>query len=227
MRQVEQIMGIPISIDIPDAADGSAFEAAFARLKQIDGRFSLYKPESEASRLANGEITENQTTDEMKRVIRACRQAEAKTDGYFSAWAGGSFDPSGYVKGWAIAEAGKSIEESSYKTFCIGAGGDILACSAGEKVWEIGIQNPRDKTKILNLLSISNGAVATSGTYERGKHIINPRTRRPADGLLSVSVTGPDIVWADVLATAVFAMGKAGKKFMKSQPGYQALIIAA
>jgi thiamine biosynthesis lipoprotein len=226
MRRVEQIMGLPISIDIPGDDTAQAFSWAFARLRQIDNKFSTYKPNSEVSRFVRQELTEADLSPELKNIIRACRAAEKKTDGYFSAWAAGGFDPSGYVKGWAIAEAGEIIEKKGYKTYCIGAGGDILARSDGSKEWAIGIQDPTDKAKILNKLSISNGAVATSGSYERGAHIINPKTKKPAEELLSVTITGPDIIWADVLATAIFAMGKQkGSEFIKSQPGYQAFII--
>jgi thiamine biosynthesis lipoprotein len=217
-------MGMPISIDIPDCSDTSVFELAFERLRQIDERFSTYKPDSEVSQYAVSQIDDKRISSELKQVIKACRHAEAETDGYFSAWAAGEFDPSGYVKGWAVAEAGKTIENSGYKTYCIGAGGDILA--RGNQNWSIGIQDPRDKFKILNTLSISNGAVCTSGSYERGAHIINPKTRKPAKELLSVTITGPDIIQADILATAVFAAGKAeGLKLLKRQEGYQAIIV--
>jgi thiamine biosynthesis lipoprotein len=225
MRRVQQIMGLPISIDIPKCEDETVFEAAFNRLRRIDERFSPYKPESEVSRFAGGKIAEEDLSAELKDIIKACKEAEAKTDGYFSAWAAGSFDPSGYVKGWAIAETGKSIEQHGYKTYCIGAGGDILARSDNDKIWNIGIQDPQDTTRILNLLSIPDGAVATSGSYARGAHITDPKTKRPADELLSVTITGPDIIWADILATAVFAMGGKGFAFMAGQPGYEVLIV--
>jgi thiamine biosynthesis lipoprotein len=226
MRQIAQIMGMPISIDIPDCNDTAVFELAFDRLRHIDERFSTYKPDSEVSQYAAGKIDDKWISNELKQVIKACRRAEADTDGYFSAWASGSFDPSGYVKGWAIAEAGKTIENSGYKTYCIGAGGDIMTRSNTDKVWGIGIQDPRHKDKILNVLSISNGAICTSGNYERGAHIINPKTKKPAKELLSVTISGPDIIQADILATAVFAAGKTeGFKLLKRYDGYQARIV--
>jgi len=218
-------MGLPISIDIPGCDNSQAFDWAFARLRQIDKKFSTYKPDSEVSRYIKGEVSEDGLSPEFKNVIKACRRAEKLTDGYFSAWAAGAFDPNGYVKGWAISRAGEIIEKAGFKTYCIGAGGDILARSNTDKTWNIGIQDPHNKTEILNLLSISNGAVCTSGNYERGPHITNPITKKPADELLSVTIAGPDIVWADILATAVYAMGENGISFMSSQPGYSYLIV--
>jgi FAD:protein FMN transferase len=226
MRRVDHIMGMPITVDIPNCNRDGVFDDVFDRLKQIDDKFSTYKPESEVSRYAAGKVAEGQLSDELKEVILACKDAEAKTGGYFSAWAAGVFDPSGYVKGWAIAEAGKVIEAQRHKTYCLSAAGDILVRSDGEKSWEIGIQNPSEPAEILNKLSISNGAVATSGNYERGEHIYNPKNNKPANDLLSVSVRGPEIIWADVLATALFAMGEKARDFIKTQPGYGALIIA-
>jgi thiamine biosynthesis lipoprotein len=225
MRQVQQIMSMPISIDIPGSEEPDFFDAVFARLKQIDKRLSTYKQNSEVSRLVRGELKQAQLSEELARVIKGCKKAEADTNGYFSAWYSGIFDPSGYVKGWAIAETGEVIETGGHKTYCISAGGDILASSDSEKVWSIGIQDPSHPGKILNKLSISNGAVCTSGNYERGIHIINPKTKKPAKELLSVTIMGPDIVMADVLATAVFAMGLEGEEFMEHQKTYQALII--
>jgi FAD:protein FMN transferase len=225
MRKVEQIMGLPISVDIPGCEKGGIFNTVFSRLREIDRRFSLYKPDSEVMKFRAGGITGAQLGDEMKKVIKGCREADKDTDGFFSAWASGAFDPSGYVKGWAIAEAAKLIGRNGFKTYCIGAGGDILAASASEKTWQIAIQDPADKGRILNKLSIKNGAVATSGNYERGSHIINPKTKEPAQELLSVTISGPDIIKADILATACFAMGGRAADYMKRQPGYEALII--
>lgn len=214
-------MGTAVSVDIPQCGTDTVFRRVFKRLQDIDERFSTYKPASEVSRYARGELDEPELSRELCFVIKESRQAEEKTDGYFSAWAAGAFDPSGYVKGWAIAQAGKLIEAQGYKTYCIGAGGDILAKSDSRKIWNIGIQDPKDKSKILNKLSISNGAVATSGSYQRGDHIINPKIKKPAEKFLSITITGPDIIIADILSTAVFASGNRRPLFLKNFPDYE------
>ena len=218
-------MGTAISIEVPGLKNEAVIKMAFERLREIDRRFSPYKKDSELSEYNRGGLSEQTLSAEMKFVLHACRSAEEKTGGYFSAWYGDKCDPSGYVKGWAIAEAGKVLEAKGHNTYCIYVGGDILARSDGKKVWNIGIQHPLDKQKILNKLSIINGAAATSGSYERGKHIINPHTKKPAGELLSITVTGPDIVMADILATAAFAMGREGIDFIGRQKGYEALAI--
>ncbi len=77
------------------------------------------------------------------------------------------------------------------------------------------------------MLVVRDLAVATSGTYERGEHIRDPRTGRAPTGLLSVTVVGPSLTWADVYATTAFAMGEAGPAWVATHPGYGALAITA
>lgn len=223
MRKVEQIMGMAVTIDIPDCDKPDIFKTVFAELRRIDNNYSNYKPESEISRFASGEITEAQISKELKQILVACRKAQKETDGYFSAWAGDTFDANGYIKGWAINQAGKVISKLGYKTFCVGAGGDILA--RGNKTWKIGIQDPFDNQKVVKIVELKDQAIATSGSYERGLHIINPKTKKPSDYWASVSVIGPSIVQADILATAIFAKGKNAGQTIKLPKNYKLITV--
>jgi thiamine biosynthesis lipoprotein len=67
--------------------------------------------------------------------------------------------------------------------------------------------------------------VATSGTAERGAHIVNPHTGRPAAELASVTVAGPRLTSADAYATAAFAMGPGAREWVETLDGYEALAI--
>jgi thiamine biosynthesis lipoprotein len=69
--------------------------------------------------------------------------------------------------------------------------------------------------------------VATSGAYERGEHIVDPRTGRSPRGVLSVTVAGPDLGTADAYSTAAFAMGLDGPAWTATLAGYSALTILA
>jgi FAD:protein FMN transferase len=224
MRRSQVIMGTGVSVDIPEA-DETIFKDVFERLKNIDTQFSPYSKTSELQRFQRGEISNSELSSEMRQIIKACAKAEKDTNGYFSAGYSELFNPTGYIKGWAIAEAGKIITSAGYKSFCIGIGGDILAGSDGDKVWKVGIQNPKSKKYLTSQVFLKDGAVATSGNYERGRHIINPKTGELADELLSFSVVGPDIIVADVLATAGFAAGENWQKVMSRHSAYQALAI--
>lgn len=222
MRKSQIIMGTGVTVDIPDG-DARIFDEVFALFHQIDDRFSTYKVDSEVSRYGRGEITDELVSAELAEVLAACREAQASTGGKFSAWAAGDFDPSGYVKGWAIARAGEYIESRGYTTYCVSIGGDILARG---KDWSIGIQDPRDRMAIVANIRLKDGAVATSGDYARGAHIINPKNKKAATQLASVSVVGEDIIQADVLATAAFVAGDKALEFMADRgPGYEVLVI--
>jgi thiamine biosynthesis lipoprotein len=226
MRANQIVMGTGVSIDIPGLTDVQFTQKVFARLQKIDKRFSTYNKNSEISRFRRGELREEELSSEVKMVMRECLEMEKLTGGYFSAWFDGEFDPTGYVKGWAIAEVSKIIEKNGYHTFCVGIGGDINAQSASNRIWGIGLQNPHNKNSIIGKIDAHNLAVATSGIYERGGHVINPRTGKPVRELLSITVVGPEIIKADVFATAAFVMGGVkGLEFIENEEGYEALAI--
>lgn len=219
-------MGIPISIDAPSLHDQAPIAAVQKRLQEIDEMFSTYKPQSEISRYQRGELREDQLNSDVRITKKAVERFEKLTNGYFSATYNGAYDPTGYIKGWAIAEAGKILEGFGITTYLINAAGDIQAASSDSTVWRIGIQNPLSQQSTLGTIALTNGAIATSGTYERGAHIIDPHTHRPAQSLISATVHGPDIIMADVLATTCIAMGsKKAIAFMNTQPNYESLLI--
>jgi thiamine biosynthesis lipoprotein len=225
MRQVENIMGMAITLDIPRCESKVVFEKVFDRLRDIDRRFSPYKNNSELSKYQRGELKDENLSKEFKEVLKASKEAGKSTDGYFSVYFSGKFDPTGYVKSWAILEASKIIEYNKFRTYCIGAGGDVLARSSSNKIWKIGIQDPKNKAAAIGAISSKNFAIATSGSYERGKHIINPKTGEPADELVSVTVVGQEIIQADVFATAIFAEGLSGLILAEELEGYNAFAV--
>lgn len=225
MRQVAQIMGMPISIDIPECSNKTEFKYIFNVFSEIDKKFSPYKKSSQVSLFRDGKISSKALSEELEEIIKKCKHYEALTNGYFSAWASGKFDPSGFVKGWAINKASIAIKNFGYKTFCISAGGDILAKSSSEKVWNIGIQNPSKKDQILGFLKAKNLAIATSGNYERGEHIYNPKDHKLVSELMAVTIVGKDVVEADVLATACFAAGNGFRNILTKNKGYDFLVV--
>ena len=91
--------------------------------------------------------------------------------------------------------------------------------------WRVGIRHPRRRDRLAAVLELEDGAVATSGAYERGPHIVDPRTGRPPAGALSVTVVGPDLGTADAYATAAFALGPRGPAWTARLTGYDAMTI--
>jgi len=94
--------------------------------------------------------------------------------------------------------------------------------------WRVGIQHPRQRDKVAKVVECRDLAVATSGAYARGEHVVDPHGGHPPDGLLSVTIAGPVLGTADAYATAAFAMGARGPAWTARLPhGYEALTITA
>ena len=91
--------------------------------------------------------------------------------------------------------------------------------------WRVGIENPLGRTELVATLQLRTGGVATSGTAARGSHIVDPHTGRTTALLASVSVIGPDLLWADVYATAAFARGPGCLQWLRTLPEHAWLVV--
>ena len=89
----------------------------------------------------------------------------------------------------------------------------------------MGIQHPRERMALAAVVELCEGAVATSGAYERGQHIVDPHTGRPSQGVESVSIIGGELAAADAYATAAYAMGRRGAEWAARLPGHGAIVI--
>lgn len=197
MNHVFHAMGTAVSVT-GAAALMPRVEAVF---EELEDRFSLYRPTTEASRLARGDVLLTRASDEMKAMYALAHDWRAATEGAFRPHRpDGVIELAGLVKAKAIEAAGSVLAESDER-WLINAGGDVLSDGTP---WVVGIVDPDDKTTLLTQFTTSSvlPAVATSGTTERGEHIWRAGTK---DAFVQVSVAGPDIVTADVLATAIMA----------------------
>jgi thiamine biosynthesis lipoprotein len=228
LSEVRHIMGMPIGIDLRDP-EGAGVEAAFDWLQDVDAIFSTYRDDSDISRLDRGELTLAECRPEVDEVLTRCLALERATNGFFSVRAAGRLDPSAFVKGWAVAGAAERLTTAGAENFCINAGGDIVARGrpAPDRLWRIGIRHPADLVRFAAVVAVEDLAVATSGEYERGAHIVDPHTGARPAGLLSVTVVGPDLATADAAATAAFAMGADGPAWTTTLAGYDAMCITS
>ena len=234
---VDQIMGMPISIHVrateptrPDIA--AAADRVFAHLRKVDEVFSTWRADSDLLRLQHAEIGTDEVHPWLAEVVEICLLAEERTDGLFAAWRarpGGRtvFDPTGVVKGWAVVGAAAHLETVPEVAWCLGAGGDIAVGTGrglhdAAPVWRIGIEDPRDRRRIADVVSVTRVGIATSGAAARGAHVVDPATGRGISRPGSATVIGPDLMWADVWATAAYVDPSAAARLLEARdPAYE------
>jgi thiamine biosynthesis lipoprotein len=228
-------MGTVIGFDLRDPAlPPEALVAAEAWLVEVDRRFSPFSPTSEISRLARGELELDDCAADVRFVLTQCETLRVASAGAFDIRAPGlrgGLDPSGYVKGWAVEEAAHILEAAGAHNYVINAGGDVLVRGEPEpgRSWVVGIRHPLITDQVVARVSLPGEpgrfALATSGSYERGAHIVDPLGATQAEDWLSLSVAGPSLALADAYATAAFAMGRAGLAWLAGRPGYEGYAI--
>jgi thiamine biosynthesis lipoprotein len=202
--------GSPSLVGRPAAA-AAAVERVFAGL---DGTFSLYRPDSEASRLARGETSLRAASAQMRDRYADAIRWRLLTDGAFSPERpDGVLDLSGLIKGYAIEQAGDALLALGVGDWCLNAGGDVLVDGSPGPwrgaPWGAGIVDPQDRHALIAGYPLggpgTKRALATSGSAERGDHIWGAGAAGAE--FRQVSVAAPDIITADVLATAIVAGG--------------------
>ncbi|EST34613.1 FAD:protein FMN transferase [Streptomyces roseochromogenus] len=201
----------------------AATDAVFAWLREVDARFSPFKPDSEVSRYGRGEVADGELSADLTEVLGLCADLRRATGGAFDVrLPGRGFDPCAVVKGWSVQRAAELLTAAGARRFCLNAGGDVVV-SGGP--WRVGIRHPEQADRVCAVLAVTDGAVATSGRYERGDHIIDGRTGRPATGMLSLTVVAPTLTEADATATAAFALGTDGPAWAATRSGCEIFAI--
>lgn len=233
-------MGTVVSVDLRD--DVAAAEAApaldrfFDALRDVERRFSPWLPDSDISRIADGRLAESDAGPDVRWVLAACDHLAASTSGAFDARGhrpDRRLDPSGFVKGWSVEEAAWHLTDAGLRNFSLNAGGDIVVHGAPDPRlqdgpgWRVGIRHPDRIDAIAAVLQVRDLAVATSGLYERGDHIRDPRTSLAPDAFRSFTVVGPSLAWADAYATAGLVMGPSAFEWVADHPGYGAIAITS
>jgi len=232
-RHAEQVMGTVVSIEIrtqgPQAELQNSIDRVVADLHWVDATFSTYKPDSEISRLDRGELTTSDCHPLVREVLALCDQLHSETGGYFDARAGGHLDPSGLVKGWSVERASAQLTADGWPDHAIDAGGDVrLRGNTGVgRPWQVALRHPFQLDAFCAVVGLAEGAVATSGTYERGFHVIDPHRGRPATAVSALTVIGPELTRTDAYATAAVAMGLDAPLWLDSLVDYEAFLIDA
>ncbi len=285
VQKTEPIMGTDVTVTVvapSEKAGESAIDAAMDEIKRLDSMMSLYKDESEITRvnLAAGEHSVT-VSPEMIEMLEYAGRVSDLSGGVFDVTIGplvvlwqmrlkegtvptdkeiktvlsrvgyrdilidrkGStifltkkdmiMDFGGCAKGYAADRAAGVLKKRGIENALVSVAGDIRAMGKREdgKPWRIGIQHPREADKTLAVLELSDRSISTSGDYERFKivrnkryhHILDPRTGKPSQGTVSVTVVGDKGAIVDPLTTALFILGpEQGMKIVK-ELGYEAI----
>ncbi|MCK2241152.1 MULTISPECIES: FAD:protein FMN transferase [unclassified Crossiella] len=232
VRRVEQVMGLPVSVDLRDERIGEQpVRRVFDWLHEVDARFSPFRLDSEVSLFSRGELAESELSTDLRYVLQVCVDYQQRTGGAFRAWLPGrALDPCAVVKGWAVQRAAGLLRRAGARNFCLNAGGDVLTQGVPEpgKRWRVGIRHPDQADQLCGVLEVGSAAVATSAAYERGAHIVDGRTGLPPRrALLSMTVLAADLTVADTTATAAFALGEDGIAWAAAEPGCSVFAVRA
>jgi thiamine biosynthesis lipoprotein len=230
-------MGMPISLalrgrHVDDTAAREAWAEVMADLRETDRVFSTYREDSCVSRLARGEISLVDCPPEVREVFELGQLARVQSGGAFdvrrpAADGGTVVDPSGVVKGWAVQRASAWLHALPETDFCLSAGGDMVCHTddpAGQP-WRVGIEDPVDPARLIAIVPVRRGGVATSGTAHRGDHLVDARTGVPPARVASVTVVAASLTWADLDATSAYALDADAGTWLRSRPGRVGLVV--
>ena len=221
--EVRMIMGLPFSLHLgasAEAAPVADVEAMWLDLERYDRIFSTYRPDSQICRHFRGEFELDQCDPAVAEVLALADSARRRTGGVFDIRGPAGPDPSGVVKGWATQTAfARTGIEHGY----LNGGGDLVL-TGPDGCWRIGIEHPADPSGLLTVVEIGAGAIATSGRAHRGDHLWDPQTHQLSHSPWQATVIGPDLVWADILATAASISGPERFRTLDWPDGYQALL---
>jgi FAD:protein FMN transferase len=239
-RRHAQVMGTVASFHVHGAVEPQradlAIDAALAELERLEQMFSTFRPTSQISRVNAGQLDLLDCSPEVIDVLDACAWLAHASDDAFTIHRNGRLDPAGFVKGWAAERAGDVLTAHGIENFYLSVGGDLMmrgtpdGCTAADG-WAIAIVDPTGRGAtctdaagdhaVVASITVHGGAVATSGTAERGDHLW-AGDGSPAVQWASVTVLGPSLTWADAFATTACAIGEHGLDWVLQFDGYRA-----
>lgn len=175
-----------------------------SKLHQIDLNFSPFRPDSLVSKFQLGDRRPLLDSKDFQSIYAQTVLAEQMTDGVFTLYFSGKYDPTGLVKGWAIEQSFEQflrplLSDPKIEGVSLNGGGDIKLATRNDSnfQWGVGIENPKNLLDIIATYYIRNGAIATSGNSKRGEHII----KSEFNGVSQVTVVSNSLIDADVWAT--------------------------
>ena len=177
VRRVEQIMGMPILVDVRDDVGEGVLDQVFDWFRLVDETFSTYKHDSEIRRIARCELRSPRPPPTCSGCSSGARSSARRRTATSTRTPSRSLDPSGLVKGWSVDRAAVLLARAGMENYAVNAGGDIRLRGGAlpDPVWRVGIQHPRLRDQV---------AAVVEGERSRRRHVGHVRPRgaraRPA-----------------------------------------------
>lgn len=201
-KETFSAMGTQFSITVKSRHAKEDLSAAKQRILEIEKLLSRFDKTSEVGRLNRGE--KFSLSEDTIKCLKLADKAKQMTNGAFDARYRGILNLDGIGKGFAVEEARRLLLKRRVKSAIIDCGSSIAVI--GDK-YRIGVKHPRKKDELLGIITLNPGeGLSTSGDYEQGRHIIDPRSKKPAAKCQAVTVVCPDAGLADGLSTGIFVM---------------------
>ena len=144
-------------------------------------------------------------------------------------------DLGGIAKGYAVDRVVTLLQQRGIGAALISAGGSTifgLGAPPDRRAWDISVQDPVNPRKTALTVQLRHRALSVAGSSEKAfeadgvtySHIMDPRSGRPVQGLLSIAVLAPSGTAGDALDTALFVLGpEASRAYLKRLPGTEAV----
>lgn len=221
VRHTELVWDTAVTLELAGGDACGACAAVVAWLHRVDALLSPFRPGSDLARWRAGAAALDELAPEVAEVLALAEDARRRTDGAFDpGWAGGRPDPTGLTKGWAVDRAIALAGAFGVEDVLVEAGGDVLV--AGGRVRRVGVEDPDDPTRLLDVVTGAALCVATSSPRHRGEHV------RGRGGVRSATVLAADLATADALSTAAYAAGADGAAaLLDAQAGVEAFVLFA
>jgi len=238
----QSVMNTMAEISLWDDGEEPA-RTGFREMERLEELFSRFKAGSDISRI-NKSLS--------AKVSKECVYLVKKSM-YYAKLTGGAFDVTkkgaavvvdgntisigketeldlgGIAKGYAVDRVVGILKRKKVDRAMVNLGGNfyLIGYPPGKRYWVVGIKNPLNPEKLIGRLRLETECgVATSGNYERPGHIMNPKTGKSADSVLSVTIVAPTALEADALSTGVFVLGREmGAELVEKLPGVEGVII--
>ncbi|MEU5695887.1 FAD:protein FMN transferase [Actinosynnema sp. NPDC020468] len=233
-RYAGEAMGTSITLDLrgrhaDDDRAHAAWAAVTAVLRHVDRVFGARR-NSFVSRLGRGEIGLADCPPEVVEVLRLGERAERESGGAFAATRPGPdgtavFDPGGVVGGWAAERAASHLRALPATDFRLSVGGGLVCRTLhpGSEPWRVGVAHPHQPKRVVAVVPVFTGAVATSVARPGG--VVDARTGRPPADVASVTVVADSLTWAAIDATAAHAQGAAAVDWLGARTGRTGLVV--